>query len=157
MIWTIGLSNLYLTMPACTHDKLFRNTTLKKGTKSSGENKSQAIRDYALANPDLGPTQISRDLQAQGINAYPALVSQALRSIKGEGAETSKGKVKKGRPAKKTTAPKTRTGRTPVATSGVDYVSVLKNTSEFIKQCGGVEQALEAVKVFQKVSSILQD
>ena len=136
---------------------------MKKGTKSSGENKSQAIRDYAIAHPELGPTQISRDLQAQGINAYPALVSQALRSIKG-GEETSKGKAKKGRPAKKTTsspatstpAKSRRTNQTQ-SEGGVDYVSVLKNTSEFVKQCGGVDKAIEAVKVFQKVSSILQD
>lgn len=133
---------------------------MKKGTKSSGENKSQAIRDYAIAHPELGPTQISRDLQAQGINAYPALVSQALRGIK-SGEETSKGKPKKGRPAKKTTSPKTRSKATSASSSdasgSVDYVSVLKSTSEFVKQCGGVDKALEAVKVFQKVSSILQD
>lgn len=135
---------------------------MKKGTKSSGENKSQAIRDYAIAHPELGPTQISRDLQAQGINAYPALVSQALRSIKG-GEETSKGKAKKGRPAKNTSSPatstptKSRKSSQPASEGGVDYVSVLKNTSEFVKQCGGVDKAIEAVKVFQKVTSILQD
>ena len=142
-------------------DLLFRNTTLKKGTKSSGENKSQAIRDYAIAHPELGPTQISRDLQAQGINAYPALVSQALRSIRGGEGTTTKGKTKKGRPAKKkdvTTSKKTSSkGRSSEGSSGVDYVNVLKSTSEFVKQCGGVDKALEAVKVFQKVTSILQD
>ena len=132
---------------------------MKKGTKSSGENKSQAIRDYAIAHPEMGPTQISRDLQAQGINAYPALVSQALRSIRG-GEGTTKGKIKKVRTAKKASATAKRTsskGRSTQPTDGVDYVNVLKNTSEFVKQCGGVDKALEAVKVFQKVTSILQD
>lgn len=127
---------------------------MKKGTKTSGENKSQVIRDYAKANPTLGPTKIANDLKAQGIDAYPALVSQALRSLEGRPAGTKKkAEKKRGRPVKATTNARTNAA----SANGVDYVSVLKNSAEFVKQCGGVDEALSAIKTFQKVSSLLKD
>lgn len=134
---------------------IFRNTTLKKGTKNSGENKSQLIRDYAAANPGLGPTQIANALKEQGIDAYPALVIQALRKTTGAKSakpKTAKAKAvkKRGRPAKAKTAK--ATGKASSTTT--DY-SILKDTAEFVKKCGSPEQAIESIKVFKHIASLL--
>jgi hypothetical protein len=115
-------------------------TALKKGTKKS-VNMSQVIRDYATANPTLGPTQIAKDLVAQGHKAYPALVSQALRGTKSKGSK---------KPAKR--------GRKPGATKKVVAAELnleqLKASAEFIKLHGSVEGAIDSLKTYQKVSSL---
>lgn len=122
---------------------------MKKGTKKGG-NASQAIRDYAAANPGLGTTQIAKDLVAQGIKAYPALVSQALRGVGGV-----KSKAKK--TAKKGAAPKAKAGRGRPASQGkeVDSFSQLKAAADFVKVCGGADQAIDAIKTLQKISAYL--
>ncbi len=129
---------------------------MKKGTKKSGENKSQIIRDYAAANPGLGPTQIAKALSEQGVKAYPALVIQALRGSKGAksgGAKAAPSKVakKRGRPAKvKSVNAENKITSVPAS----DY-SILKDTAEFVKKCGSPENAMEAIKVFKHIASIL--
>lgn len=129
---------------------------MKKGTKKSGENKSQIIRDYAAANPGLGPTQIANALKEQGINAYPALVIQALRGTK-EGksskAKTTQPKVakKRGRPAK---AKSVKAAKSSASAPANDY-SILKDTAEFVKKCGSAENAVEAIKIYKQIASIL--
>ncbi|XZE35298.1 hypothetical protein SH501x_000787 [Pirellulaceae bacterium SH501] len=129
---------------------------MKKGTKKSGENKSQIIRDYAAANPGLGPTQIANALKEQGVDAYPALVIQALRGTKegkGAAAKAPRSKVakKRGRPAKAKTA---KAEKSVAAASPSDY-SILKDTAEFVKKCGSPENAMDAIKVFKQIASIL--
>lgn len=129
---------------------------MKKGTKKSGENKSQIIRDYAAANPGLGPTQIANALKEQGINAYPALVIQALRGAKerkSSGAKSTSTKVakKRGRPAKAKTV---KAAKSSASASATDY-SILKDTAEFVKKCGGAENAVEAIKIYKQIASIL--
>ncbi|MFN7732388.1 MAG: hypothetical protein ACK5OB_10825 [Pirellula sp.] len=113
---------------------------MKKGTKKS-VNMSQVIRDYATANPTLGPTQIAKDLEAQGHKAYPALVSQALRGTKSKGSK---------KPAKR--------GRKPGATKKVVAAELnleqLKASAEFIRLHGSVEGAIDSLKTYQKVSSL---
>lgn len=118
---------------------------MRKGTKSTSS-VSQAIRDYASANPGLGPTQISKDLQAQGINAYPALVSQAIR-----GMSEGKARGKRGRPK----GSKAATKKTKGASPSVDYMATLKATAEFVKLCGSAESAIESIKTLQKITSLL--
>jgi hypothetical protein len=117
---------------------------LKKGTKQSAS-VSQIIRDYAEKNPGLGPTQIAKDLIAQGHKAYPALVSQAL----GKAGKKRKGKAgaKRGRKAK-----------TATSTSGGGEVnlSALKAASDFIKATGSAENAIASIRNYQKLSSMFQ-
>ncbi|WP_146679464.1 hypothetical protein [Pirellula sp. SH-Sr6A] len=128
---------------------------MKKGTKNSGENKSQLIRDYAAANPGLGPTQIANALKEQGIDAYPALVIQALRKVNGSKSakpKTAKANAvkKRGRPAKA----KANKAAGKTSSPATDY-SVLKDTAEFVKKCGSPEQAIESIKVFKQIASLL--
>ncbi len=116
---------------------------MKKGTKKTG-NMSQIIRDYAQANPTLGPTQIAKDLEAQGHKAYPGLVSQALRGSKKTGAKRGR---KPG--ATKKTASKT----TVVAEVSVQGI---KATSEFVKLHGSADEAIASIRSFQKLSALFQ-
>jgi hypothetical protein len=116
---------------------------LKKGTKRSAS-VSQIIRDYAEKNPGLGPTQIAKDLLAQGHKAYPALVSQAL------------GKTGKKKKAKATA----KRGRKPKAVKSAPGVEVnlssLKAACEFIKSSGSAENAIASIRNYQKLSSMFQ-
>ncbi len=125
---------------------------MKKGTKNKGENKSQMIRDYAAANPGLTQAQITKALLEQGANVYPGLVGQALRSVKGKIKPKAKRRGRPPKAASKSTTKKTSSA--PVATA-TDYVDLFKSASDFVKQAGGIDQAVEALKVYQKLSSIL--
>lgn len=116
---------------------------MKKGTKRSGS-VSQMIRDYAQQNPGLGPTQIAKDLMAQGHKAYPALVSQALG--KGSGKKKRKKAAKRG--------PKPKVAAT-AALADVNLAS-LKAASEFVKTAGSAEQAIASIRNYQKISAMFQ-
>lgn len=116
--------------------------TLKKGTKKS-TSVSQLIREYAEKNPGMGPSQIAKDLTAQGHKAYPALVSQAL----------GKKGTKRGR------KPGAKRGRKAVAVkpAAVELnLTSLKTASDFIKSQGSAEQAIASIKAFQKLSAMFQ-
>ena len=112
---------------------------MKKGTKKSGGNTSQIIRDYAAANPTLGPTQIAKDLIAQGHKAYPALVSQALRGVK-----SGKKPGKRGR----------KPGSTKAVPVGDFSLDKLKASAEFIRLHGSLDGAIDSLKTYQKLSSL---
>lgn len=118
---------------------------MKKGTKSSG-NKSQLIRDFATANPDMKPSQIIKELSAQGHKVYPALVSQALRGtpIAKKGRRKTRGKAR------------VATGAKSATVAASFDVSNLKATSEFIRQSGSAEQAIESIKAYQKIAALFQ-
>lgn len=118
---------------------------MKKGTKKTG-NMSQIIRDYAQANTTLGPTQIAKDLEAQGHKAYPALVSQALRG--------SKKKRKGAKRGRKPGATKT-TSKAKAVGSDVN-VQGIKAISDFVKLHGSADEAIASIRSFQKLSALFQ-
>ena len=93
----------------------------------------------------MGPTQIAKDLEAQGHKAYPGLVSQALRGSK------KKTGAKRGRKpgATKKTACKT----TVVAEVNVQGI---KAVSEFVKPHGSADEAIASIRSFQKLSALFQ-
>jgi hypothetical protein len=92
----------------------------------------------------LGPTQISKDLEAQGRKAYSGLVSQSLGGSK-------KTDAKRGRKpgATKKTASKT----TVVAKVNVQGI---KANSEFVKLHGSADEAIVSIRSFQKLSALFQ-
>ena len=116
---------------------------MKKGTKQSAS-VSQIIRDYAEKNPGLGPTQIAKDLIAQGHKAYPALVSQAI------GKTGKKGK-------RKGTAKRGRKPKVVKTASEADFnLLSLKAASDFIKSSGSAENAIASIRTYQKLSAMFQ-
>lgn len=114
---------------------------MKKGTKKSGST-SQIIREYAAQHPELGPTQIANDLIAQGHKAYPALVSQALRS------KSTKGKKRGPKPGRKAAA--TKSASTEI------NLAALKAASDFVKASGSADDAIASIRAFQKLSAMFQ-
>jgi len=118
---------------------------VKKGTKKSGSI-SQMIRDYAAQHPDLGPTQIAKDLEAQGHRAYPALVSQALRGSK----KKTKGAKRGRKPGSKNTASKAKVTVQEVNVQGI------KAVSEFVKLHGSADDAIASIRSFQKLSALFR-
>lgn len=118
---------------------------MKKGTKKNG-NMSQIIREYAEKNPGFGPTQIAKDLVAQGHKAYPALVSQALR-----GSASAKNR----KPGKRGRKPGSKAGVAKVAVAELNVQSI-KAASEFIKLHGSADDAVAAIRTYQKISALFQ-
>jgi hypothetical protein len=94
-------------------------------------NKSQAIRDYKEKNPDVGPTAIAEALTAKGVAVKPAQVSNALAA--------SKTKKKAGRKP-------TLRAAAPLATAATSNIDQLKSAAKLIAECGGVEEATQALK-----------
>ncbi|MFN9985271.1 MAG: hypothetical protein ACK52S_06920 [Pirellula sp.] len=118
---------------------------MKKGTKKNG-NMSQIIRDYAEKNPGVGPTQIAKDLVAQGHKAYPALVSQALRGS---------ASAKKRKPSKRGRKPGSKAAAAKPAVAELNVQSI-KATSDFIKLHGSADEAVAAIRTYQKISALFQ-
>ncbi len=117
---------------------------MKKGTKRASS-VSQIIRDYAEKNPGLGPTQIAKDLTAQGHNAYPALVSQAI------------GKTGKKKGKRKLTSKRGRKPGTAKASQGADLnLLSLKAASDLIKASGSADDAIASIRTYQKLSAMFQ-
>lgn len=119
---------------------------MKKGTKKTGGNKSQIIRDFALANPGMKMSEIVKALNDQGHKVYPAIVSQALKGTNGAATRKSK----RGRKPGSKNAVK--------ATSNASEfdISNIKAAAAFVKATGGVDAALASIKSFQKVSELFK-
>ena len=107
----------------------------KKATKEGeGVNKAKVIRDYAEANPTVGPKGIAAALTEQGINATPAYVSTILAL-----ARKAKRKGKRG------------PGRPAAAAVGGDFLSVLIKAKKLAEQLGGVDKAKAALDALAKL------
>jgi hypothetical protein len=91
-------------------------------------------------------SQIIKELSAQGHKVYPALVSQALRGtpISKKGRRKTRGKAR------------VATGAKPATVAASFDVSNVKATSEFIRQSGSAEQAIESIKAYQKIAALFQ-
>lgn len=107
-------------------------------------NKSQAIRDFADANPDAGPKAIVEGLAKKGIKVAPALVSNVKTAAANKKAGGKKPGRKPGRPA----------GSTAKAKAGSsDSVSLnaLLDGQNFAEKVGGVEEAKKILTTLQKL------
>jgi hypothetical protein len=93
-------------------------------------NKTAMIRDYMAKHPNAGPSKVAEALRAHKISAsYVSNVTTKLKK----------------RPRQR---PSTRTG----------YASSVENiiaAAEFIKSCGGIDEAIEAFEIAQKVAQAL--
>ena len=111
-----------------------KKATPKKAAPKQKVNKSQAIRDYAKANPKAGPTEISETLTKQGINVTPGLVSNVMA------------KAKKKRRTKKKVAPAAK----PAVSDKVS-LSTLVQAKNLADQMGGIEKAKDALAALAKL------
>jgi len=116
---------------------------LKKGTKNSSST-SQIVREFAAKNPSMKASEIIKELTAQGHKVYPALVSQALRGTSG-----GKKKVAKKRGRKPGTKSKA------VAAKAESNFGNLKAAAEFVRASGSVENALQAIRDYQRIVQLI--
>ncbi len=110
----------------------------KKATrkKKARVNKSQVVRDYMAANPEVGPKGVSAALKKKGIKVSPQMVS----TIKTKAKKKSSGK-KRGRPAKKKLARR----------AGGLNIDTLVKAKKLADRMGGVDKAKEALDALAKL------
>jgi len=106
-----------------------RKSAARKGSKS------QAVRDFVIQNPEVGPTAASAMLKAQGINVSPTHFSNIKSSMKSKG-----------------TRPAARARRQ--ATGEADHVSVsaLFAAKQLAEKLGGLEQARQAIATLAQLA-----
>ncbi len=100
-----------------------------------------------MAERIVNKTAMIRDYMAKHPNASPSKVAEALRAHKISASYVSKVKTK----FKKRTRQRPST-RTAYASSDGNVIAA----AEFIKGCGGIDEATEAFKIAQKVARTLE-
>lgn len=114
---------------------------MKKAAKKTG-NMSDLIREFAKANPNLGPTEIAKELVAKGHKVYPALVSQARK----KGAN---GVVKRGR------KPNSESKTLNVSIQRSDVES-MKAALAFVKVVGSTEAAIRYLETYKEIFLLMK-
>jgi hypothetical protein len=110
---------------------------MKKSTKKQS-NKSQIIRDFAAANPDMRQSQIIKALNEQGQKVYPAIVAQALRG------STKNQTAKRGR-------------KPAMSKADTEFdLNQIKSAAAFVKSQGSVAAAIDSIKSFQKIADLFK-
>lgn len=122
--------------------------------RSSGPNKSAAIREYLDKNPEAKPREIVDALKAQGVDVTPAFVS----TIKSKSGGAAAPKKRRGRPARAASAPRTQRATSQPAAgraaSANDKVSVdsLIRAKKLAQELGGVDKARAALSALEKIT-----
>lgn len=106
--------------------------------KSSGGNKSSAIRKYKSENPDAGPKIIAEALNKEGLKVTAGFVSTVLSNDKKRSGQGGRRGRRRGRPA--------ASGR-----GGDVAVAQLIQAKKLADQMGGVEQARQALDALAKL------
>lgn len=127
--------------------------------KSSGPNKSQAIREYYESNPGAKPMEVSTALKAQGVDVTPAFVSTIRSTSKkkkvgrpGRPTGSTKRGRKAGRPAKASTKA-VRSTSTSSAKKSSDNVSIdsLLKAKQMVADVGSINEARSALAALEKL------
>lgn len=121
--------------------------------KTSGPNKSQAIREYYEAHPDAKPKAVVEALAAKGVVVTPAFVSTIKSTSINKGAKPA-AKGKRGpKPGASVKAPKVAAAKPAAAksTGGVSIDTLIKAKS-LVKELGGIENALSALAALKRLA-----
>ena len=112
-----------------------------KRTSKKKRSKSQAVREFLAANPEIGPKAASDALSARGINVLPTHISNIKFSMKKQGPA----------PATPAAAPAAQ-----AASDDADQVSVsaLFAAKELVQKLGGLEQARQAISTLAQLAQL---
>ncbi len=130
--------------------KVTRKKTVKKSAPKSKLNKTQVIEKALAASPDKGPTQISKELTAKGIEVSSAYVSTIKTNLKAKTATSTaaapiaakKKTTTKKKVAKKKATKKQAPKAAPATSISYDQLLLAKQMAQ---QLGGAEKAKEAL------------
>jgi hypothetical protein len=120
--------------------------------KTSGPNKSQAIRDYYKAHPEAKPKAVVEALAAQGVVVTPAFVSTIKSTSINKSPKPAKGK-RGPKPGASVKAPKFAASK-PVAAKSNGGVSIdtLIKAKGLVKELGGIENAMSALAALKRLA-----
>jgi hypothetical protein len=129
-----------------------KTTIKKKVTPKKSINKTQVIEKALAASPGKGPTQISKELTAKGIEVSSAYVSTIKTNLKAKtatstaAAPTAATPKKKATKKKKIAKKKVTKKRSPKAavTSDITFQQLCM-AKAMAQQLGGAEKAKEAL------------
>jgi hypothetical protein len=122
--------------------------------KTSGPNKSQAIREYYEAHPDAKPKAVVEALAAKGVVVTPAFVSTIKSTSINKGPKPAAAKGKRGpKPGASVKAPKVAAAKPAAAksTGGVSIDTLIKAKS-LVKELGGIESAMSALAALKRLA-----
>lgn len=114
--------------------------------KSSGGNKSAAIREALQASPDASPKEIAEKVREQGFKVTPAYVSIGKYNLsKSSGTQRRKVRVKKAG------------GRRLVAGEHHigDGFAPIDAALQFITACGGLDQAKAVLATVEQLTAVV--
>lgn len=124
----------------------------KKQADGDGVNKSQAIREYLVANPETKPIDVAKALSEKGVDVSPAFVSQIKLKLKQGGGEPKRpGRRKKSAAA----AAAPRAAAAPAAaavTSKESFLTADLLEAKKLVDKLGAEKARAAVELLAKLS-----
>lgn len=121
--------------------------------KTSGPNKSQAIREYYEAHPDAKPKAVVEALAAKGVVVTPAFVSTIKSTSINKGAKPA-AKGKRGpKPGASVKAPKVAAAKPAAAksTGGVSIDTLIK-AKGLVKELGGIDNAMSALAALKRLA-----
>ena len=104
--------------------------------KKQTVNKSEAVREYARANPAAKPREIAEALTAEGVPVSSHVVSQVLYNAKKKGVMKKRGK--KARRAKATAKAPRAAAKTRSSGDGMEQLLEAKRLADMV---GGVDKA----------------
>jgi len=114
-------------------------------------NKSQAIREYLTANPDVKPIDVAKALSEKGIDVSPAFVSQIKLKLKQGGGEPKRpGRRKKAAAAPRAAAAAAAPAAAAGSKGGFQTADLLE-AKKLVDKLGAAK-ALAAVELLAKLS-----
>jgi hypothetical protein len=124
----------------------------KKQADGDGVNKSQAIREYLTANPDVKPIDVAKALSEKGIDVSPAFVSQIKLKLKQGGGEPKRpGRRKKAAAAPRAAAAAAAAPAAAAGSKGGFQTADLLEAKKLVDKLGAAK-ALAAVELLAKLS-----
>ena len=143
-----------------------KTTTKKKVTPKKSINKTQVIEKALAASPDKGPTQISKELTAKGIEVSSAYVSTIKTNLKAKTATSTATAPTAAAPiavaptaAKKKTTTKKKIAKKKVTEKRAPKAAVTSDITfeqlcmakAMAQQLGGAEKAKEALAALSQL------
>jgi hypothetical protein len=123
--------------------------------KTSGPNKSQAIREYYGSNPEAKPKQVVEALAAQGIEVSPAFVSTIKSTSLTKGTKRVAKRGPRSVKAEREVSVSRPSGRGPGAPkrsgNSVSIESLLK-AKGMVKELGGIDNAINTLAALKRLA-----